>query len=158
MSVELSIPVTPLNAPSGLANAVAASDIIITCTTARGYFIQRGMVKPGTFIAAVGADSEDKQEIDPQLLAHATVVTDLTRQCALIGDLHHAIAAGLMACGDVHAELGEVIAEIKPRRTSADEIIVFDSCGTALQDVAAAAATYREALRTHIGEHFSFNA
>lgn len=157
-SAELSIPVTPVAAPTGLADAVAASDIVITCTTARRFFLERGMVRPGTFIAAVGADNEEKQEIDPLLLAHVTVVADLIEQCALIGDLHHAVAAGLMARSDVHAELGEVIAGIKPGRTRDDEIIVFDSCGTALQDVAAAAATYRQALGQHQGVHFSFNA
>lgn len=155
MSAELSIPVMPVAA---IADAVAVSDIVITCTTARHFFIERAMVKPGTFIAAVGADNEEKQEIDPLLLAHVTVVADLIEQCVVIGDLHHAVAAGLMTRGDVHAELGEVIAGIKPGRTRDDEIIVFDSCGTALQDVAAAAATYRQALEQHQGVHFSFNA
>lgn len=152
---ELSIPVL---AASDLAQAVAASDIVITCTTSRRFFIARGMVKSGAFIAAVGADNEDKQEIDPLLLAHATVVVDLLEQCCAIGDLHHAIAAGLMAPSDVHAQLGEIVAGMKPGRTRDDEIIVFDSSGTALQDVAAAAAVYRRALGQQQGVHFSFNA
>src|SRR6185503_9903695 len=128
-----------------LAQAVAASRMIVTCTTARRYFITRQMVRPGTFIAAVGADSENKQEIDPQLLANATVVTDLTEQAATIGDLHHAIAAGAMTRTDVHAELAEVVAGRKRGRASADEITIFDSTGTGLQDVAAAIAVYRRA-------------
>ncbi len=154
MGPELSIPVTQV---ADLAAAVASSDIVITCTTARRYFIEREMVKPGTFIAAVGADNEDKQEIDPQLLAHCTVVADLVDQCCVIGDLHHAIAAGLMVRGDVHAQLGEVIAGKKPARTREDEIIVFDSSGTALQDVAAAAAVYRQATERATGVRFSFS-
>ena len=88
----------------------------------------------------------NKQEIDPALLAKAKVVTDLTEQAARIGDLHHAIEAGVMKAADVHAELGEVIAGRKPARESADEIIVFDSTGTGLQDVAAAIAVYRARL------------
>ena len=52
------------------------------------------MVWSGTFIAAVGADHEHKQEIQPELLAAAKVVTDLTTQAIAIGDLHHAVAAG----------------------------------------------------------------
>jgi alanine dehydrogenase len=155
LAPELSIPVTPAG---NLAQAVAASDIVITCTTARRFFIARGMVKPGAFIAAVGADNEDKQEIDPLLLAETTVVVDLLEQCCAIGDLHHAIAAGLMARGDVHAQLGEIIAGMKSGRSRDDEIIVFDSSGTALQDVAAAAAVYRRALGQQQGVHFSFNA
>ena len=129
-----------------LAEAARLSDIVVTCTTAERYFIAREMVRPGTFIAAVGADNEHKQEIDPRLLAHAKVVTDLTEQAARIGDLHHAIDAGLMSAAGVHAELGEVIVGRKPGRERADEIIVFDSTGTGLQDVAAAVAAYGKAL------------
>src|SRR5207237_9106214 len=85
-----------------------------------------------------------KQEIEPRSLAAAKVVTDLTEQACVIGDLHHAIAAGIMSAHAVHAELGEVVAGRKPGRVSADEIIVFDSTGTGLQDVAAAIAVYRD--------------
>lgn len=115
------------------------------------------MVSPGTFVAAVGADHEEKQEIDPQLMAEATVVTDLTSQASTIGDLHHAIAAGTMTIADVHAELGEVVSGKKRGRASNDEIVVFDSTGTGLQDVAAAIATYRQALDAHAGIPFTFS-
>jgi alanine dehydrogenase len=152
---ETGVPIEPV---ADLARAVAASDIVITCTTARRYFIERGMVRPGTFVAGVGADNENKQEIDPLLLAHSKLVTDLTDQCCAIGDLHHAVDAKVMSRDDVHAELGEVIAGLKAGRTSDEEIIVFDSSGTALQDVAAAAAVYRRALKDGEGTRFSFNA
>ncbi len=92
--------------------------------TAQRYFITREMVRPGTFIAAVGADNENKQEIDPRLLAAATVVTDLTEQASKIGDLHHAIVAGTMSRDAVHAELGEIVAGRKRARASAEETIV----------------------------------
>lgn len=137
---ELGITFKPV---TDLAQAVGESRIIVTCTTARRFFITREMVRPGTFIAAVGADSENKQEIDPRLLADAKLVTDLTAQAATIGDLHHAIAAGVMTTKDVHAELGEIVAGRKPGRASEAEITVFDSTGTGLQDVAAAIAAYR---------------
>ena len=133
-----------------LAEAARSSDIIVTCTTANRYFITPEMVRPGAFIAAVGADNEHKQEIEPRLLARAKVVTDLTEQAARIGDLHHAIDGGVMTAADVHAELGEVIAGRKPGRERDDEIIVFDSTGTGLQDVAAAIAVYRGALQQEI--------
>jgi ornithine cyclodeaminase/alanine dehydrogenase-like protein (mu-crystallin family) len=150
---ELEIPITP--APD-LAPAAAASDLIVTCTTSRRFFLTREMVRPGTFVAAVGADHEDKHEIDPQLMARATVVTDLTDQARTIGDLHHAIAAGSMTLGDVHAELGQVVAGQKRGRASADEIIVFDSTGTGLQDVAATIAVYGQALNACAGTRFAF--
>ena len=128
-----------------LAEAARSSDMVVTCTTTNRYFITREMIKPGTFIAAVGADNEHKQEIEPQLLAQAKVVTDLTEQAARIGDLHHAIEAGVMTAADVHAELGEVVAGRKSGRERPEEVIVFDSTGTGLQDVAAAIAVYKVA-------------
>lgn len=148
----------PITAVSDLPHAVAASDIVITCTTARRWFVARKMVRAGTFVAGVGADNENKQELDPLLLAASTLVTDLTEQCAAIGDLHHALDAGAMDRSGVHAELGQIIAGLKPARTSEEEIIVFDSSGTALQDVAAAAAVYRRALEDGEGTRFSFSA
>jgi ornithine cyclodeaminase/alanine dehydrogenase-like protein (mu-crystallin family) len=129
-----------------LAEAVRESRIVITCTTARRFFITREMVRPGTFIAAVGADHEQKQEIEPRLLSEAKLVTDVTDQACKIGDLHHALVAGVMTRDGVHAELGDVVAGRKPGRVAQDEIIVFDSTGTGLQDVAAAIAVYQKAL------------
>jgi alanine dehydrogenase len=148
----------PITAVTDLPAAVAASDLVVTCTTARRWFIAHEMVRPGTFVAGVGADNEDKQELDPALLASGKLVTDLTEQCAAIGDLHHAVVAGAMSASDVHAQLGEIVAGLKRGRESEEEIIVFDSSGTALQDVAAAAAVYRRALADSETLRFSFNA
>jgi alanine dehydrogenase len=139
---EISAEVAPA---TDLADAVRKSDVCVTCTPARRFVLRNEMVRPGAFVAAVGADNPDKQEIEPELLASATVVVDLLDQCAAIGDLHHALTAGVMTTADVHAELGEVVAGKKPGRTSRDEITVFDSTGMALQDVAAAAAVYTSA-------------
>ena len=139
-SAELAIPVIPVDE---LAAAVADCDVLITCTTSRKFFITREMVRPGTFVAAVGADNEDKQEIDPCLLASATVVTDITEQACAIGDSHHAIAGNYMSRAAIHAELGEIVTAKKQARTDADQIIVFDSTGTGLEDVAAALTAYR---------------
>ena len=135
--------------------AARSSDIVITCTTASKYFLTRDMIRPGTFIAAVGADNEDKQEIEPQLMAQSKVVTDLTEQARKIGDLHHAIRDGAMSVEAVHAQLGEVVAGRKPGRQSDKETIIFDSTGTGLQDVAAAIAAYRGATRQRIGTSWS---
>ncbi|HWN99629.1 MAG TPA: ornithine cyclodeaminase family protein [Blastocatellia bacterium] len=148
LSRELNIEVRPAD---GLAAAVRDSDICITCTPSKEYFLNREYVSRGTFIAAVGADSDDKQELDPALIGSNKVVVDLLEQCANIGELHHALNRGLLTKQDVHAELGEVITGKKPGRTSDEEIIIFDSTGTALQDVAAAAIVYERAVSAKIG-------
>lgn len=120
-------------------------DVIVTCTTAAEPFLGPEHVEPGTFVAAVGADSPGKSEIKPALYAAALVVTDVRAQCAAMGDLRHALAAGVDPdC--VHAELAELVSGAKPGRTSPEQIALFDSTGTALQDVAAAAMIYERAL------------
>ena len=125
--------------------AVQASDVCVTCTTSRRAFLEARDVAPGTFIAAVGADNPEKQELEPSLLASATLVVDVLHQCAEIGELHHALAAGVLTRQRVHAELADVVAGRRPGRTREDEITIFDSSGTALQDVAAAVAVYEKA-------------
>jgi alanine dehydrogenase len=141
-----------------LASAIQKSDVCITCTTANEFFVRKGDVRPGTFIAAVGADAEHKQEIDPDLIASAKVVADSLDQSCAIGDVHHAIAHGLMRKGDVYAELCEIVAGHKIGRDADDEIIVFDSTGVAIEDAVASAAVYERALAKGIGPVFDFAA
>ena len=128
----------PVESAGDLEAATSRSGIVLTCTSAERIVLRSGDVRPGTFIAAVGADSDTKQEIAPELMAEAAVVPDLLEQAATIGDLHHAIAAGLMTRESARGELGAVIAGLAPGRCQGNEIVVFDSTGTALQDVAAA--------------------
>ncbi|MBM3565232.1 MAG: ornithine cyclodeaminase family protein [Alphaproteobacteria bacterium] len=153
MSGELGIPVRET---TDLAETARISDIIVTCTPARRHFLDRDMVRRGTFVAAVGADSEGKQEIAPTLMASAKVVCDVRAQCAEIGDLHHAVAAGAMTVNDVHADLAEILTGCRPGRENVEEITVFDSTGTALQDVAAAALVHGRALAEGVGARVCF--
>lgn len=152
---ELRIAATPAY---DLGVAVRQSDICITCTTSQKAILGNDSVRPGIFIAAVGADNPAKQEIDTALMSRGKVVADVLEQCASMGDLHHALESGAMARSDVHAELGEIVAGKKAGRNSNDEIIIFDSTGMALQDVAAAAAVYEEALSRGVGVRMDFAA
>lgn len=148
MAAELDVEVAPVD---DLARAARHSDVIITCTPSQAPLLGLDDVSPGAFIAAVGSDNPSKQELEPPLLAASIVVADIIAQCARVGELHHAIEAGLMRQEDVHAELGEIVAGRKPGRTADSEVIVFDSTGTAFQDVAAAAVAYERALTAGTG-------
>ena len=141
-----------------LSSAIQRSDICVTCTTSREFFVRKEDVSPGIFIAAVGADDAHKQEIDPALIASAIVVADNLEQSCTIGDTHHAIAQGLMSKDHVYAELAEIVAGQKTGRTSDDQIIIFDSTGVAIEDAVAAAAVYEKALTAGIGSYFEFAA
>ena len=140
-----------VSAVADLRAALGESDVCVTCTPSRRAFVFRDDVAPGTFIAAVGADNRGKQELEPALVASSTLVVDVLEQCAEIGELQHALAAGLMTREGVHAELADVVVGRRPGRTRADEITVFDSSGTALEDVAAASAVYERALARGCG-------
>jgi len=155
LSGDLAIPVT---LSSDLSAAVRQSDICVTCTTSREALLSFEDVTPGTFIAAAGADNPEKQELQPELIAKSKVVADVLEQCAVMGDLHHALKADAITLADVHAELGEVVAGKKPGRESDDEIIVFDSTGMALQDVAAASVVYEKARHLGVGFRLGFAA
>jgi ornithine cyclodeaminase/alanine dehydrogenase-like protein (mu-crystallin family) len=155
MSAELGIEVTPVTSPAA---GLAASDVCVTCTPSRKPFLMREHVRPGTFVAAVGTDSSDKQELDPQLMAAGLVVTDVLEQCAAIGDLHHALDAGVMTRDDAQAELADLVTRRKPGRRSPDEITIFDSTGTALQDVAAAVVVYEKAVAAGVGLRVALGA
>jgi len=141
--------------PSADLAVTGHSDIIVTATSSQTAFLTPDLVRPGTFIAAVGADNSDKQEIDPGLYAASVAVVDSLEQAAEIGDLHHALAAGAVTIDHVHATLGEILAGAKPGRRDPAAITLFDSTGMGLQDAAAAAAIYRRALATGVGTHLS---
>jgi len=134
-----------VEATKDLRAALRDSDVCVTCTPARRAFVMAADVPSGMFIAAVGADSQGKQELEPALTASATLVVDVLNQCAEIGELQHVLAAGLLTRAQVHAELGDVVVGRHPGRTRDDEITIFDSSGTALQDVAAAIVVYENA-------------
>jgi ornithine cyclodeaminase/alanine dehydrogenase-like protein (mu-crystallin family) len=136
---------TTVRATVGLRDAIADAGIIVTCTSGAEFILSDGDVAPGTFVAAVGADNPRKREIHPDLMQRAKVVVDDLRQCAAGGDLHHALAAGVMTEADVRAELAAVVAGRTSVREGEDEIIVFDSTGIALEDAAAAEVVYRRA-------------
>jgi ornithine cyclodeaminase/alanine dehydrogenase-like protein (mu-crystallin family) len=139
-----------------LDDAIAASDIVVTCTPSRTPILESRHHHPGLFIAAVGADNPEKHEIAPALLAQCRVVPDILVQAAKMGDLHHAIDAGVMTAGDIHGELADVICARVPARQNDDEVFLFDSTGTALQDVVAASVALSRAAERGVGVEVRF--
>jgi alanine dehydrogenase len=152
LSSTMNVPVTVVNK---VRPATTQSDICVTCTPTQQPFLGPGDVTDGTFVAAVGADNPHKNEVHPALMSKAKVVCDLIEQCAVMGDLHHALESCVMQRTDVFAELGEIVAGKKPGRISDQEITIFDSTGMALQDVAAAGLVYQRAVQRNAGMHLN---
>jgi alanine dehydrogenase len=131
--------------------AAAESRIIVTTTPSRRPILTTADIAPGSFIAAVGADSEAKNEIDPDLMRAAAVIVDDLDQCSRFGDLHHALLAGTMELGDVRGSLDQLVSGRAPGRANDREIVIFDSTGVAIEDVAAAALAYERAEDSGVG-------
>lgn len=119
-------------------DAVRGADIVVTTTPAECPILNAGWLEPGQHVTAMGADSEHKNEIDPKAFARVTYIADRLSQTRRLGELHHAIRAGLIAADATFAELGEVVAGTAPGRTRADEITLADLTGTGVQDTAIA--------------------
>jgi len=134
-----------------LDDSVAASDIVVACTPSRTPILHLRHLHDGLFIAGVGADNPNKNELEPALLERSLVVPDILEQAATMGDLHHAIAAGLLTRDDIHGELADVICGRVPGRLREDESFIFDSTGTALQDAATASVALSRSIERGIG-------
>jgi ornithine cyclodeaminase len=115
----------------------AQADVIITITSAFEPLLMKDSIKPGTHIACMGTDTQGKQEVDPALLAAASVFTDEIAQSVSIGEAQHAIASGLLTADQI-IPIGAVINGTHPGRQSDAEITLFDGTGVGLQDLAVA--------------------
>lgn len=128
----------------------AQADVIITITSSPAASLMDTQVRPGTHMACMGTDTVGKQEVEPQLLARASVFSDEVAQSVTIGEAQHAVAAGLIARADIHT-LGDVIIGRHPGRTSVDQITLFDGTGVGLQDLAVAAIAVARARERGLG-------
>lgn len=152
MSEKLRIALSPT---SDLQSALKLSQICITCTPSKKYIIEKDMLPPDIFIAAVGADSPDKHELDPLIFKEAKVVTDIKKQCAAVGDLHHALELKIIDQSKV-IELGEVLLNGILKKEDRKGVIIFDSTGTAMQDASLASIVYKNALKEGLRNSFQF--
>jgi ornithine cyclodeaminase/alanine dehydrogenase-like protein (mu-crystallin family) len=78
-------------------------------------------------------------EIDPRLVAASKVVVDqMEAAMEEAGDIIQAVKGGLMSWSDIYGEIGEIIAGKKRGRVADEEITIFKTVGTAVQDAAVA--------------------
>lgn len=150
--LDLGIPVI---ATASIAEAVRGADVIVTTTPAEKPILHADLVAPGQHVTAMGSDAEHKNEIDPALVARATYVADRLSQTRRLGELHHAIAAGLVAPDAVFPELGQIVAGQVPGRPDARAITLADLTGTGIQDTAIAALALARAQAAGAGQTFN---
>jgi len=147
----------PVRPTSSIGLAVADADICVTCTTSNSPVLTDEMDLRGCFVAAVGADNPAKHEIAPGLMRRARILVDDIEACASGGDLNHALREGVLTKNQVQADLAELVAGRKIGRSADEELVIFDSSGSGVQDVAAAWAACREARRIGLGAVFDLS-
>ena len=131
--------------------AVTRADVIVTGTHARSWLVDDAWVKPGAHIAALGADLEGEQEIDPRTLQRGRIFVDDIRQCREDGEINVPLSEGLLTEDDVAGEIGKVICGELEGRQSDEQVTVFDSTGIALQDSATVPLEYERAVAAGVG-------
>jgi alanine dehydrogenase len=133
-------------------NAVQGADIIVTATPSRKPLVSADWVNDGTHINCIGADAPGKQELDSAILVKSKIVVDDWEQSCHGGEINVPLAEGIIKKEDVWGDICEIVAGLKPGRTSPDEVTVFVSTGLAIQDAAAANIAYQKAIAEKIGE------
>ncbi|MGB9959453.1 MAG: alanine dehydrogenase [Candidatus Bathyarchaeales archaeon] len=131
--------------------AIKGADIVVTTTPSRQPLVMNDMVSNGMHFNCIGADAPGKEELDPAILKRAKIVVDDWEQASHGGEINVPISQGIITKENVWAEIGEIIAGLKPGREKPDEITLFTSTGLAVQDAVTAKLVYEKALEKGIG-------
>lgn len=136
---------------SELAQAVPQADIIITVTPSKSPVIRKEWVRPGTHLSCIGADAEGKEEIDPEIYRNAVIFVDDMVHCIEAGETEIPLKKGVITRENIVGEIGDLILQKVPGRTSDDQITIYDATGMALLDIAAGKAALDLANEQNIG-------
>jgi ectoine utilization protein EutC len=145
---ELGVPVIVAATPESV---VRQSEFVVTTTPAREPFLESRWLHPGVHVTCMGSDMQDKHELLADCFARADLVAcDSLVQCAVIGELHHALAAGAIAEQDV-VELGALTAGAHPGRSDDRQITICDLTGVGVQDTMIARLAFARAIERGLG-------
>jgi ornithine cyclodeaminase/alanine dehydrogenase-like protein (mu-crystallin family) len=128
---------------SDLEKAMAAADIISCATTSTEPILRGKWLRPGTHVDLVGAFKPQMRETDGDVIARACVYVD-TREGAEAeaGDLLQAAQEGKFRMENIQGDLFQLCRGETAGRRNSEEITLFKSCGTAIEDLAAATLVY----------------
>ena len=145
----------PIAVAASARDAVDGADVIVLVTAAREPVIDRGWVRAGAHVCAVGGCRPTEREMDSALVADARLFVD-SRAGALAeaGDIVIPMGEGKFDASHIAGELGEVALGTVAGRTSDAEITIFKSLGMAVEDIAAAHLAYRKAAERGLGRGF----
>jgi len=152
MTKELGVDIIKSDSPE---EVFRQSQFVATTTPSREPYVKAEWLHPGMHITAMGADGEHKQELYPDVLGKADrIVCDRKSQCFRLGELHHALKAGILTQDSDITEIGELTSGSKPGRQDDREITICDLTGVGVQDTTIAVLTYQKATASSLGTPF----
>jgi ornithine cyclodeaminase/alanine dehydrogenase-like protein (mu-crystallin family) len=144
---ELGVDAHAVDSPHAAADG---ADVVLAAVRSTETVLKGAWLKPGAHVNSVGTARRDQREIDPDTFTRARRIVVDTRE-GVFGEAGDAVAVrDIIADESVH-ELAELVAGRVPGREADDEITLFKSVGTGLQDIGLAAAIYRAAVAKGIG-------
>jgi ornithine cyclodeaminase/alanine dehydrogenase-like protein (mu-crystallin family) len=129
-----------INAAATAEEAVRGADVVVVATGAQQPVLFGKWLSPGLHINAIGANRPTWRELDDEVMLRSKIYVE-SRESAKVE------SGDLIASGEIFAEIGEVVSGARPARESDDEITLFKSLGTAVEDIAAADLVYRKATQ-----------
>jgi ornithine cyclodeaminase/alanine dehydrogenase-like protein (mu-crystallin family) len=155
-SVQSSFPFA-IEAAENAESAVRDADIVVTATNSREPVLQHSWLAPGTHLNVIGASMRTHREIDTETLAAATYIVD-SKESVIneAGEYWLALEQGAIQPSHIRAELGELLLNSMPARTSNEELTIFRSLGLAIEDICAAQFLLERARATGSGTTVQF--
>lgn len=149
LAARLDRPGLSVRAVGDLDAALAEADIVSVATLSREPLIHGAALRPGTHVDLVGGFTPEMREADDAAIARASVHVD-TRAGATTeaGDITQPLASGILTAAAIRGDLFDLATGRSKGRRSPDEITLFKSVGTAIEDLAAAALVYRRLEKT----------
>ncbi len=151
---ELSDLGIPMQAADDAESAIAQAGIVLCAARSRDESptLRGAWLKPGMTVASIGSTLQEQREVDPDTIAAANlIVADMPHEVAEeTGDMLAAKAAGVTFSNRLIA-LDELVSGAHPGRVSPDQIILYKSVGSAIQDIVVAAMCFRRAKAHGIG-------
>ena len=149
MASELGVEIIQVD---NLQELVWISEVVVTTTPSNEPILQAEWLHPGLHITCMGADSEEKQEVNANVFARVDrIACDSKAQCFRLGELHHALEAGVISPEHEIIELGELTSGQKSGRSNENEITICDLTGVGIQDTQIARLAYHRASEKGLG-------
>jgi len=136
---------------SSAEEAISGADIVLAAVKSSETVVYGRWLKPGAHVNSVGTARRDQREIDPETFTRSARIVVDTKE-GVLGEAGDAVAAkDALGAKDIH-ELSELVCGKTPGRTADDQITLFKSVGTGIQDIALAAVIYQKARERGVGK------